>query len=132
MRIYLDASAAAKLLIEEAESATLAARLDAWAEAGETLLSSLLLETDLRCLATRVGLAQASVSDLLDRLDLVEPDAMTFRAAGLLPGPHVRSLDALHVVAALQTDCRVMLSYDARQADAARTAGLAVEAPGAG
>jgi hypothetical protein len=34
-------------------------------------------------------------------------------------------------VAALQTDCRLMLSYDARQTDAARTAGLAVEAPGA-
>lgn len=53
-------------------------------------------------------------------------------AAGLLPGPHVRSLDALHVVAALQTDCRLMLSYDGRQTDTARVAGLAVEAPGAG
>lgn len=130
MTIYLDASAAAKLLIEEAESATLASRLDDWAAAGETLLSSLLVETELRRLATRVGLAQETVTDLLDRLDLVEPDAMTYRAAGLLPGPHVRSLDALHVVAALQTDCRLLLSYDARQTHAARAAGLTVEAPG--
>ena len=129
MRIYLDASAAAKLLIEEAESETLASRLDAWAEAGETLLSSLLLETELRRLATRVGLAQETVTDLLDRLDLVDPDAMTYHAAGLLPGSHVHGLDAFHVVAALQTDCRVMLSFDGRQVDAARAAGLAVEAP---
>lgn len=101
--VYLETSAAAKLLVEEAESAVLAAWLD--------------------------ELAAEGVSDLLDRLDLVELDALTCRTAGLLEGAHLRSLDALHVAAALRADCQTMISYDGRQADAARMAGLHVVAP---
>lgn len=131
MTVYVEASAAAKLLVEEAESAALAARLDAWVADGGRVASSLLLETELRRLAQRLAIAQERVSDLLDRFDLLEPDAVTFRSAGLLPGAHVRSLDALHVAAAVQGDCRAMVTYDLRQAEAARAAGLRVEAPGA-
>jgi len=67
----------------------------------------------------------------IDAEAVLEPDAVTYRTAGLLPGTHLRSLDALHVAAALQGDCRAMVSYDLRQSDAARAAGLQVEAPGA-
>jgi predicted nucleic acid-binding protein len=128
--VYVEASAAAKLLVEEPESAALAARLEAWVAEGWAIMSSLLLETELRRLAQRLSIAQERVSDLLDRFDLIEPDAVTFRSAGLLPGAHVRSLDALHVAAALQVDGRIMVTYDVRQSDAARAAGLRVEAPG--
>jgi len=127
--VYLETSAAAKLLVEEAESAVLAAWLDELAAEGVTVLSSLLLETELRRLAVRTGLEQERVSDLLDRLDLVELDALTCRTAGLLEGAHLRSLDALHVAAALRADCQTMISYDGRQANAARMAGLHVVAP---
>ncbi|MDF1522323.1 MAG: PIN domain-containing protein, partial [Trueperaceae bacterium] len=65
------------------------------------------------------------------RFDLLEPEAVTYRTAGLLPGAHLRSLDALHVAAALQGDCRTMVTYDRRQSEAARAAGLQVVAPGA-
>jgi predicted nucleic acid-binding protein len=82
-------------------------------------------------LAHRLSLAQERVSDLLDRFDLLEPDAVTYRTAGLLPGAHLRSLDALHVAAAVQGDCRTLVTYDARQAEAARAAGLRVVSPGA-
>lgn len=131
MRVYVEASAAAKLLVEEPESVALAARLETWVAEGWAVSSSLLLETELRRLAQRLAIAQGRVSDLLDRFDLLEPDAVTYRTAGLLPGTHLRSLDALHVAAALQGDCRAMVSYDLRQSDAARAAGLQVEAPGA-
>lgn len=129
--VYLGTSAAAKLLVEERESAALAAWLDARVAAGGTVLSSLLLETELRRLALRVRLDQERVTDLLDRLDLVELDGVTFRTAGLLDGERLRSLDALHVAAALRADCEAMLSYDPRQSDAARAAGLHVLAPAA-
>jgi predicted nucleic acid-binding protein len=38
--------------------------------------------------------------------------------------PLVRTLDALHVAAAIQTNCHVLLSYDQRLKDAALAAGL--------
>lgn len=131
MRVYVEAAAAAKLLVEEPESAALAVRLDLWVAEGSAILGSLLLETELRRLAHRLSLAQERVSDLLDRFDLLEPDAVTYRTAGLLPGAHLRSLDALHVAAAVQGDCRTLVTYDARQAEAARAAGLQVVSPGA-
>jgi uncharacterized protein len=127
--VYVESSAAAKLLVEEPESAALAARLDAWVAEGWAITSSLVLETELRRLAQRLQLEQERVSDLLDRFDLIEPDGRTYRTAGLLPGERVRSLDALHVAAALQGGCERLVTYDARQADAARAAGLRIEAP---
>lgn len=48
---------------------------------------------------------------------------------GLLPGGHLRSLNALHLTAALRVDADIMVTYDQRQADAAETAGLPVLAP---
>jgi predicted nucleic acid-binding protein len=129
--VYVEASAAAKLLVEEPESAALASQLEGWVAEGCAITSSLLLETELRRLAQRLSIGQERVSDLLDRIDLIEPDALTHRTAGLLPGPHLRSLDALHVAVAVQGDCRTMVTYDLRQSDAARAAGLRVEAPGA-
>lgn len=126
---YLETSAAAKLLIDEAESTALAAWLDDRAKHGDDIVSSLLLETELRRLAVRVGLPQERVTDLLDRIDLIEPDGLTFRTAGLLDGPNLRSLDALHVAACLRSGCDAMISYDLRQADAARGAGLHVASP---
>jgi uncharacterized protein len=127
--IYVETSAVAKLLVEEAESAVLADHLDTLAAQDVSLRSCLLLETELRRLATRVGVPQDLVSDVLDRFDLVEPDRSVYRDAGLLPGRQLRSLDALHVVTALRSECRTMITYDARQAEAARAAGLRVAAP---
>lgn len=130
MIAYVDTSAAAKLLVEEAESAPLAAELDRLVADGARPTSSALLETELRRFAIRLDADQTAVSDLLDRFDLVGADAMIFRGAGLLPGRALRSLDALHVATALRIDADVVFSYDARQVAAARAAGLRVAAPG--
>ncbi len=132
MIAYVDTSAAAKLLVEEAESAVLATELDRLVAAGARPTSSALLETELRRLAVRIDAEQALVSDLLDHFDLVGVDTVIVRSAGLLPGRGLRSLDALHVATAMQVDAELVISYDARQAAAARAAGLRVVSPAAG
>ncbi|GAA1320646.1 type II toxin-antitoxin system VapC family toxin [Pseudonocardia xinjiangensis] len=121
MIVYIETSAAAKLLVEEEASARLAEHLDALPEAP---VSCLVLETELRRLAVRVELPQTAVTALLERFDLLETDRSLYREAGLLPGRHLRSLDALHVAAALRLNADVMLSYDSRQIAAADAVGL--------
>ncbi len=121
MIVYIETSAAAKLLVEEEASARLAEHLDALPEAP---VSCLVLETELRRLAVRVELPQTAVTALLERFDLLETDRSLYREAGLLPGRNLRSLDALHVAAALRLNADVMLSYDRRQIAAAEAVGL--------
>ncbi|WP_034274042.1 type II toxin-antitoxin system VapC family toxin [Haloechinothrix halophila] len=129
MTVYLETSAAAKLLVTEHESAALSAHLDRLATEEVDIVSSVLLETELRRLAVRLDLDQSRVSDVLDRIDLYEPDRAAFVEAGLLPGKHLRSLDALHVAVAIRVAADEMATYDVRQAEAARSVGLAVVAP---
>lgn len=129
MILYVETSAAAKLLVREPASSRLAARLDSAVDQDEALLSSMLLETELRRLASHVDLAQTAVTHLLERFDLVEADRSLYREAGLLPGRHLRSLDALHLAAALRVGADIMITYDRRQADAAEAAGLPVLSP---
>lgn len=129
MILYVESSAAAKLLVEESDSARLAEYLDKAAEQDDALLSSMLLETELRRVAERLRLPQAAVTGLLGRFDLVELDRSLFREAGLLPGPHLRSLDALHLAVALRVDADAIVTYDRRQAEVAESVGLPVQAP---
>lgn len=128
MRHYLDTSAAAKLLVEEHESLALASHLNDLPDDVE-LVSSALLETELRRLAVREDLSQAAVTDVLDRVSLVEPDRSMFHQAGLLPGRHLRGLDALHLMTALRLSCEELIAYDAHLSDAAGSIGLTVRAP---
>jgi predicted nucleic acid-binding protein len=127
--LYVETSAAAKLIIEEPESSRLAAHLDRAVDQDDGLLSSMLLETELRRLAVRTGVAQSVVTRLLEHFDLLEIDRSLYREAGLLPGPHLRSLDAIHVAAALRANADAMVTYDLRQADAADSVGLSVQTP---
>lgn len=129
MIIYVETSAAGKLLVEESESGALSSFLDDAVARGDQLASCLLLETELRRLAVREELSQAAVSEVLARIDLVELDRGQYRVAGVLPGRHLRSLDALHVATALRVAADVMLTYDVRQAAAAEAAGVRTAAP---
>lgn len=127
MRAYLDTSAAAKLLVEEAESAALASRLD---DDAVTPVASFLVETELRRLAVRLELPQAAVTAILDGVDLYDLPPGVFREAGLLPGRSLRSLDALHLAAAIRLETDVLVTYDARLAATAGDVGLTALAPG--
>lgn len=124
---YLDTSAALKLLVDEPESEELEATI---ATASE-VVSCYLLETEVRRAVSRYPeLGQAAATDLLDRVDLHEVPPSLFREAGLLPGANLRSLDAIHVAAAVRLGVDVVATYDHRMQEAVVAAGLRVVAPG--
>lgn len=126
---YLDTSAFVKLIVAEPESRALRARLRRWPDRA----SATLLRTEtVRALRRSghehlVGKARRLFgSILLIRLD--EP--LLDRAADLGP-PELRSLDAVHLAAALSIgpDLGVLLTYDDRLRAAALGQGLAAESP---
>lgn len=125
MTLYLDTSAALKLLRLEAETTALRRVLDERAD--EPVISCVLLETELRRAAHRLDIPQRLLTPLLDRVELVLPDLALWREAGLLPG-RLRSLDALHVATALRMDA-VVVAYDQRLLDAAGDLGLDTISP---
>jgi predicted nucleic acid-binding protein len=126
---YLDASAIVKLVVVEPETAALES--DAAHRSG--LLTSRLGVTEVRRAARRTGgrrLLQ-QVENVLEALVVLEmTPAMFDRAADLTPST-LRTLDALHLAAALDLDLPSLdfITYDARLADAARRHGLSVAVP---
>jgi predicted nucleic acid-binding protein len=129
--VYVESSAAVKLFGLEPESDALVSYLDELAdETATTLVSSAILETEVRRAAVRAGLAQSRATAILDRFEIVEFGRSVYTAAGVLPGRQLRSLDALHIAAAFKVDADVMLSYDMRQIAAADAAGLRTVSPG--
>jgi len=124
--VYVDTSALAALLIDQPGSAALLDWLDSTAA---ELVSSDLLETELRRVAVREGLDQSDVTRLLDGVALAALDRAVYRGAGYLPMPYLRTLDALHLEAAIRLDASAVLTYDRRLGEAARAAGLDVIAP---
>ncbi|WP_062387503.1 type II toxin-antitoxin system VapC family toxin [Demequina iriomotensis] len=124
--VYVDTSALGALLIDQAESEALLEWLD---RTPSVLVSSDLLETELRRVAVREGLDQADVTRVLDGVALAALDRAVYRGAGFLPMPYLRTLDALHLEAAMRLDAAAILTYDHRLGEAARAMGLDVIAP---
>lgn len=125
--VYADTSALGALLVAQTETRALVDWLD---HERARLVSSDLLETELRRMAVREGQDQAKVSAILDGVSLAALDRATYRSAGFLPMPYLRTLDALHLEAAIRLDVDAILTYDRRLGEAARVAGLDVVAPG--
>lgn len=125
-RYYLDTSAAGKLLLSENESGA----LSSWADGDDVeLVSSCLLETELRRIAARAEVPQDAVSDILDRVALDDAPPSLFREAGLLPGRFLRSLDAIHLATALRLGVDTVVTYDVRLAASTELLGMRVLAP---
>ena len=127
--VYLDASAAVKLLRPEPETPALRAVLAAIA--GH--VSSELLEIELRCVARREGDGELiqRAERICAAVDLL-PYTPAIRArAGEAFDPPQRALDALHLATALdlRLEALVLVTYDGRQAEGGRAAGLDVVAP---
>ncbi len=126
-RWYVDTSAALKLVVREAETEALASLIDA---EEPDLVACWLLDTEMRRAAHRIEpLSQAAVSDFLGNVDLYDVPASLFREAGVLPGADLRSLDALHLAAAVRLGVDRLLTYDARMTAAARVPGISVLTP---
>lgn len=132
---YLDASALVKLVRDEPETSALRSFL-----ADADLVSCELVLTEvpraihraaardprlsLRALLTRAG-------EVLDALALLPLDRGLLAGAGALAEPALRALDAIHVAAAAGlSPLDAFVSYDERQAAAARLAGLRTVGPG--
>ncbi|MBM6980575.1 MAG: type II toxin-antitoxin system VapC family toxin [Actinomyces succiniciruminis] len=126
--VYVDTSALGALLVDQPESPALLDWLD---RTPSTLVSSDLLEVELRRIAVRESLNQDDVTRLLEGVSLASLDRAVFRNAGLLPMPYLRTLDALHLEAAIRLNVDAVLTYDHRFGEAARALGLVVIAPGA-
>lgn len=124
---YLDTSAALKLVLEEPESEALAHHIDS---ERPDLAAGWLLETEMRRAANRVaGLTMDAISEFLLGVNLYEMPGSVFREAGLLPGPNLRPVDALHLSVAVRIGVESVVTYDMRMAESARQLGLPVVAP---
>ena len=125
---YLDTSVALKLLIEEAESPALAQTVDS---EQPDLVACWLLEIELRRAAQGLGmLGMAAISDFLTGVSLYEMPGSSLREAGILPGETLRSLDALHLAAAVRVGVDLVLTHDERMAESAQQLRLRVLSPG--
>lgn len=127
---YLDASAIVKLVVAEAETGALRAYLE-----GAQLVTSEVALTEVpRAAHLRTGASEVfeQAETVLRRFDLVTLDEELHRAAARRPPRALRTLDAIHVVSALRVRDRLhaLVAYDRRLAQAAREAGLVVDAPG--
>jgi predicted nucleic acid-binding protein len=130
MRIwYLDTSAVTKFVRPEAETRP----LRSWLARKGWILSDL-HRTELRRAAVRAGgRALARAERLLAESDVIRIDAEVFDRAGRLEPAGLRSLDALHLAAAMSLgpDLAGVVVYDERSRSAAVAVGIAVAAPGA-
>jgi len=133
---YADASALVKLVRDEPESPLLRAFL-----AGSDLVSCGLVLTEVQRAVRRavaddprlpLEVLMARAGELLDAVALFPIDRPLLTAAGSLDEPALRTLDAIHVAAAVDLGpLDAFVSYDERQSAAARLAGLRTIAPGA-
>lgn len=126
MIVYVETSAAAKLLKREPESAVVREFIAQLIDDEHLVVSGRILETELRRVAVRQGIDQNKASEVLELLDALEHDRSQFRQAGTIGGERVRSLDALHLAAAMRVGADAMLTFDERLERACELVGLPV------
>ena len=126
--LYIDTSAAVKLLLAEEESDALT---DFLRDTGSPLVTSRVGVIELRRVARRGGASPDRADALAASFTVIELDEIV---EGLAVGldPELRALDALHLASALAVGdaLRGFVCYDVRLAAAATGGGLSVFAPG--
>ncbi len=133
---YADASALVKLVRDERESAALRTYL-----ADADLVTCELVLTEIPRAVRRAAfddprlpldLMLRRTDELIAAVALVPVDGGLLAAAGAITEPTLRALDAIHVAAAaVLSPLDAFVTYDERQAAAARLAGLRTTSPGA-
>ena len=117
-----------KLVVAEDETTA----LKAWLGDTEVASSALAVAEVARAVRRRDARQhEAALAALTAQLRTVPIDTPLLQAAGAVQPTTVRTLDAIHLAAALRirVDLDAFVCYDERLADAARAAGLTVEAP---
>jgi uncharacterized protein len=127
---YVDTSAAVKLVVAEHGSRP----LERWASVhDENLVSSDLLRTELlRAVRRGAPRRMERARAVLDALTIVTLPTSTFERAAEIEPVRLRSLDSLHLAAALELGDELdgIVTFDDRLADAARSYGVNVVSPG--
>jgi predicted nucleic acid-binding protein len=130
-RLYADASALVKLIVQEPESAEL---VDYLGEPLPQLTTSGLALVEVTR-AVRIARPQPDALEDVTRLFrscvLLEVTGALLRQAAALASEQLRSLDAVHLASIVRLDAHRVLAYDRRLAGAARDLGFTVEHPGA-
>ena len=129
MIALVDTSALAKLLVLEAETDQLGERLTELAPSTRMVISTV-AGTELRRLTIRLGGPVDKAVEVADRFDAVRLTEPILHQAGSFPQRHLGTLDAIHLATAVATGADVLLTYDARLAEAALQEGFRVESPG--
>jgi predicted nucleic acid-binding protein len=126
--LYVDTSALVKLVVAESETAALRAWLG---ESARELVVCDLVRTELmRAVRRAVPDRALQAREVLNAVTLIQVTPAVFESAGRLDPVELRSLDAIHLAAALDLgdDLDGMITYDDRLADAAVSNGVAVVA----
>jgi uncharacterized protein len=126
--LYLDTSAAVRLLVEHPETETLQFYLDEMSQHA-TIVSSVVMETELRRIAAERGAPQILATSILGGVNLIDPLRSHFAMAGLLPAQGLRSLEALHLITAMRAEADVLVAYDRPLIEAAASVGLSSISP---
>lgn len=123
---YADASAIAKLIVEEPDSAALAGFIREF----DDVVTSRVGLVEIRRAAARSGGADAMAATVSQAIGVIELDEAIADSAARLEPPTLRTLDSLHIASALALyRVDAFVTYDARLASAAQAAGLPVFSP---
>ncbi|MDQ3150123.1 MAG: type II toxin-antitoxin system VapC family toxin [Chloroflexota bacterium] len=128
MAVYLDSSAAVKLIVREAESEA----LESWLRPHDVLTSSALLRTELlRAIRRGAPRKIAEARAALAAFTLRAVDDEILDVAGDIGPSSIRSLDAIHLATALRlaTALDAIVTYDRRMIEGAVLLGLPVASP---
>jgi uncharacterized protein len=135
MRVYLDSSALIKRAVLEVESRPLAEELDRFHRDSALLVSTSLAWTEVaRALRNATDTTYSAVADDLRQamLGVAEHplDSEIMNLARRVEPNRLRSLDAIHLAAAIALDVDFMITYDLRLAEATIANGIQVRQPG--
>ena len=130
MAYYFDTSALVKLVVDEEHAKALRSWL---LQEDPESVSSDLTRTELMRAVRRVAPDRlVAARRVLESVALLSLTAAVLDAAGRLEPLELRSLDAVHIAAALELgdDLEGIVAYDARLVDAATANGIQVVRPG--
>ncbi|MGP4016406.1 PIN domain-containing protein [Saccharopolyspora sp. 5N708] len=134
MRVYLDSSALIKRVIREPESDALVAELDDLARSQALLVSTTLAWTEVaRVLrANRDTTFREVAAELRDAMSGIAEhplDSEIMNLSRRIEPNRLRSLDAIHLAAAIALDADLLITYDTRLSEATTLNGLQVSSP---
>jgi predicted nucleic acid-binding protein len=126
---YIDTSALVKLIVAESETPGLRAWL---AQTNRDPVTCNLTRTELMRAVRRVAPDRViQARTVLDSLTIIDVTTEVFEEAGRLDPTILRSLDALHLAAALSLgdDLETLVTYDDRLTQAAHATGIRTTSP---